>query len=246
MDIGNETGQDPELQVWALEHFRMMADKAIWRPEGTGLRYRKDGETTLVLEQRVNHPQAEAHHEQLKELYASVSITVLDDEVMLTDPSLSAEEAFRKEVQERQMIASAWKCECDMLLKDMELFLGVPTFMGEREVLFDDGETRTIEDWGVAIECNSCSKIITMNPDDYNLLAGDDLFMRYKCDKDHYMIALSRQQMYDMAEANELGILVGATCPESGDKVPPWMWGTYCKRVSVEELNFDVALLEEE
>ena len=229
----NKTEQDPELQVWALEHFRMMADKAIWRPDGTGLRYRKLDETTLVLEQRVDHPQAEAHHKQLKELYESVDVIVLDDEVMITDAALSAEEAFRREVQERQAIASAWKCDCGTLLKDMELSNGVPTFMGDREVLFDDGETRGIEDWGIEVNCHGCGKDIMMNPDDFNLLAGDDLFMRYKCDEDNYMVALTRQQMYDMAEANELGVLVGSECPDSGDKVPPWMWGTYCKRVPV-------------
>tara|TARA_R110002012_G_scaffold194939_2_gene363170 strand:- start:1551 stop:2279 length:729 start_codon:yes stop_codon:yes gene_type:complete len=232
MDIENNTEQEPELQVWALEHFNQMAPKAVWRPDGTGLRYRKIDDLTLMLEHRVDHPQAEAHHAQLKSLYESVNITVVDDNVMITDAALSAEEAFRREVEERQAIAGMWKCECGVLLKDMELSKGVPVFMGERETLFDDGETRTIEDWGIKVQCSDCPKPIMMNPDDYNLLAGDDLFMRYKSvndeENDVWLSAMTRQQMYDTAVAGELGILVGAECPVSGGKVPPWMWGTYC------------------
>ena len=60
--------------------------------------------------------------------------------------------------------------------------------------------------------------------------------MRYKADEDTFMVAMTRQQMYDTAENGELGVLVGSECPDSGMKVPPWMWGTYCKRVPVEEL----------
>jgi len=60
--------------------------------------------------------------------------------------------------------------------------------------------------------------------------------MRYKSDEDTYMVAMTRQQMYDTAQTGELGVLVGSECPDSGEKVPPWMWGSYCKRVTVEEL----------
>ena len=70
---------------------------------------------------------------------------------------------------------------------------------------------------------------IAMNPDDYNLLAGDDLFMRYKNDYG-FVRALTRQQMFEMSNNGELGVLVGSECPDTGAKVPPWMWGTYCDR----------------
>ena len=250
MDIEEDTNtEDPELQVWALEHFNQMALKAVWRPDGTGLRYRKKDETTLELEHRVDHPQSEAHHARLTELYASVNINMINDNVMVTDAALSAEEAFRREVEERQAIAGAWSCECDTLLKDMILENGVPIFVGDREVLFDDGETRTIEDWGIKLECLKCSKEIVMNPDDYNLLAGDDLFMRYQTlndeEKPIWLHALSRQQMFEMSQNNELGILVGSECPISGAKVPPWMWGTYCA-IQQEDFEDTIALSEEE
>ena len=35
-----------------------------------------------------------------------------------------------------------------------------------------------------------------------------------------------------VCKSEELGVLVGSECPDTGEKVPPWMWGTYCKRVA--------------
>ena len=33
--------------------------------------------------------------------------------------------------------------------------------------------------------------------------------------------------MKEMADAGIEGVVLGSTSPETGDKVPPWMWGTY-------------------
>lgn len=220
---------EPELQVWMLEHFNSMAEGAIWRPEGTGLRYRKSGDLTLTLEQRIDHPESAAMHERIKSIAASVNLTVEDEDVLLTNASLSPEEAFRQEMQERQAIAASWTCECGTRLADLNLERGVPTYMGDREVLLDDGETSTVEDWAVSVYCSECDRSIDMNPDDFNLLAGDDLFMRYR-NSWGYVRALTRQQMFDMSNSGRLGVLVGSECPDTGEKVPPWMWGTYCDR----------------
>jgi len=221
---------DPELKVWMLEHFGRMAPGAVWRPEGTGLRYRKSGDDVLTLDHRIDHPDSVHHHERIVRLMESVNLRVEDDEVMVTPAALSAEDAFRQEMQERQAVASSWTCECGIRLADMDLENGTPTFMGEREILLDDGETSSIEDWAVVITCGECDgKEIPMNPDDYNLLAGDDLFMRYR-NEFGYLSAMTRQQMFEMASGDELGVLVGSECPDTGEKVPPWMWGTYCSR----------------
>lgn len=234
MDMTEEEFE-PELKVWALEHFNQMALKAVWRPDGTGLRYRKKDELTLELEHRIDHPDALAHHDKITKLYASVNINMTDDNTMVTDAALSAEEAFRREVEERQAIAGSWTCECGVLLKNMHLETGVPTYIGDRDILFDDGDTRAIEDWGIKMVCHECDNDLMMNPDDFNLLGGDDLFMRYKTKDGSWVSALSRQQMYDLSEAGEVGILVGGTCPIDGSKVPPWMWGTYCSVTNDDE-----------
>ena len=227
MDMNEEF--PPELQVWMLEHFGQMAPNGIWRPEGTGLRYRKTDDDTLTLDHRVDHPDSIHHHERIKRLMETVNLRVEDDDVMVTQAALSVEEAYMQEIQERQAVASAWQCECGTRLADMNLEEGTPSFMGEREILLDNGETDTIEDWAVNVTCQGCDTVIAMNPDDYNILAGDDLFMRYKNDLG-YLKAMTRQQMYEMASTDELGVLVGSECPDTGVKVPPWMWGTYCSR----------------
>ena len=226
---------EPELKVWALEHFNQMAIQAVWRPEGTGCRYRKTDEQTLTLEQRQDHPDAKLQHERITQLFASVNISMIDDNPMITSAALSAEEAFRQEMQERQAIAASWTNECGEALASLPLELAEPVYLGEREVLLDDGETATVEDWGVSVPSVGCGEgFVVMNPDDYNLLAGDALFMRYKSDEDTYLVAMTRQEMFDMTKTNELGVLVGSECPDTGVKVPPWMWGTYCKRVKAE------------
>jgi len=217
--------EDAELKVWMLEHVGRMAPGAVWRPDGTGLRYRKTDEVTLTLEQRINHEEAASMHERIKAIAESVNITVVDDNAMLTSPALSPEEAFRQELQEKQAIATSWATEDGTRLVDLPLEEAYPEFIGEREVLLDDGETASIDEWAIMVPHGDTT--IPMNPDDYNLLAGDDLFMRYHC-KFGYVRALTRQQMFDYAESGHGGFLVGKTCPHTGVKVPPWMWGTYC------------------
>ena len=200
MDMNEEFGD--ELKVWMLEHFMQMAPKAIWRPEGTGLRYRKLDDETLALEHRVDHPDSLHHHERIVRLLNAVNLKAVDDDVMVTPAALSAEEAFMREVEERQAIAGSWTTPDGTRLADLPLEEGVPTYMGEREVLLDDGETQTIEDWAVIVPYESGEDIV-MNPDDYNLLAGDDLFMRAKTSLG-WLRAMTRQQMYEAGKTREL------------------------------------------
>lgn len=223
-----EMKQNAELKVWAIEHFNQMAMHAIWRPDGTGLRYRKIADDGLQLEHRVDHPDTLIHHDKIVKLYESVNITMEDDNPMITPAALSAEEAYRMEIQERQAIASAWSCECGNKLSELDLENGVPTYLGDKEILLDDGETQTIQEWAFKVICE-CENVINMNPDDYNLLAGDGLFMRYKTTDNQWVHAMTRQEMLGFAETGKKGILVGKVCPLTQADIPPWLWGTYCR-----------------
>tara|TARA_R100000152_G_C6772763_1_gene199812 strand:+ start:119 stop:838 length:720 start_codon:yes stop_codon:yes gene_type:complete len=219
---------EPRLKIWMLEHFQTMASGAIWRPEGTGLRYRKEGETTLILEHRVDHPDSIHHHERMKRLCNDVAIVVEDDDVMVTSPALSAEEAYMREIQERQMDAARWTCKCDKKLADFDFEQAPPVYLNDREILLDNGDTASVEEWAIKLYCANCDDDILMNPDDYNILAGDALFMRYRSANGDWLKAMTRGEMLETAEAGATGILVGKTCPLARGKVPPWMWGTYC------------------
>lgn len=224
----DEWKPDANLKVWAMEHFNQMAMHAIWRPDGTGLRYRKTADNALTLEHRVDHPDTLIHHTKIVKLYESVNIEIEDDNPMVTPAALSAEEAYRMEIQERQAIASAWSCSCGVKLSELDLESAVPTYLGDKEILLDEGDTQTIEEWAFRVVCD-CKEIINMNPDDYNLLAGDSLFMRYKTSDNQWVHAMTRQEMLMYADSGQKGILVGSRCPLTQERIPPWVWGTYCK-----------------
>ena len=74
----------------------------------------------------------------------SVNIGVREHNVMRAAPALSPEEAFRQELQEKQAIATSWTTEDGTRLVDLPLEEAYPEFIGEREVLLDDGETASI------------------------------------------------------------------------------------------------------
>ena len=40
-------------------------------------------------------------------------------------------------------------------------------------------------------------------------------------------MALTRHQMREMADGGITGVVLGSNAPDTDDKVPPWMWGTY-------------------
>ena len=110
----------------------------------------------------------------------------------------------------------------------MGLELSKPNFVSEQEVLLDNGDTDMLEVWAYTIDCPDCDADITVDPDDYHLLTNDRLFMRYKNNEGTIMQALTRREMMTMGDAGEVGVLVGTVDPHTGEKVPPWLWGTYC------------------
>ena len=130
MDVNEDF--DPELRVWMLEHFNKMAPGAVWSPEGTGLRYRKTGDDVLTLDHRVDHPDSLHHHERIVRLMETVNLRVEDEGAMVTPAALTAEDAFRQEMQERQAIAASWTTEDGTLLADLPLEDAYPAYLGDR------------------------------------------------------------------------------------------------------------------
>jgi len=110
---------------------------------------------------------------------------------------------------------------------DMDLVKAKPHFLATQEILLDDGETEEVEVWAYMLEC-MCGQFMNVDPDDYHLMAGDQMFMRYSNNKGLTMQAMTRRQMIDAAESERFGVLVGKTDPQTEEKIPPWMWGTYC------------------
>ncbi len=92
-----------------------------------------------------------------------------------------------------------------------------------------NGTTVPIDLCRVVIGCASCGQDINMDPDDYHLLAGDDLFMRWNSST-HKYVAQTREQLVDYAEGGAFdegiaGMFTILGKMRNGERVPPWMWG---------------------
>ena len=234
---------DEETKIWAKEHFDTMSVGGVWSPEGTGLTYQKTADNAWLLIRKMNHPSVTESHAAIATLMQSIDIDMIEGAEEIYNPPQNPEEAYMMETEHKQMIANTWKCECGKLIHEINLELSKPTFVSEQEILLDNGETDMIEVWVYSLDCPDCDANINIDPDDYHLLTDDRLFMRYKNNEGTIMQALTRREMMIMEATGELGALVGTVDPHTGEKVPPWLWGTYCSIGSEEEVKIN---LEEE
>ena len=203
-----------EMKNWAREHFGSIGIGGIWSPDGAGLTYQKLDDNTLMM---------------------AVGINIAEGEQVDYEPPTNPEQAYVMEQQHKMEIAQTWTHDCGKRICEMALDEAVAYFVSEQEVLMESGDTDTIEVWAYKMQCPECDGEINMDPDDYHLLAGDELFMQFVDSDGTKLQAMTRRQMIETADTNELGVLVGSCSPNTGAKVPPWMWGTYCRIIGDEE-----------
>lgn len=226
--IEDDWEPNEEAIEWAKQHFAHIGVGGVWSPDGSGVTYVRQDDDTFALMRMVDHPTATAHHARFKKLFDAVGIELLEgDGAVLVPPAMSAQENAEQEFEHKRQIAQGWRCECDYPLANFDLENRKDVFVEDKEVLLSNGDTHPVEVWSCNVICPSCDKEVTMDPDDYNLLAGDELFMRWTDSDGCVYVALTRHQMKEMADAGIEGVVLGSTSPETGDKVPPWMWGTY-------------------
>jgi|TARA_R100001509_G_scaffold75890_1_gene42474 hypothetical protein len=224
-----------EMKQWAKEHFGSIGIGGIWSPDGAGLTYQKVDENTWKLVKRMNHPDVMENHARFATLMMSVGINMAEGEQVDYEPPTNPEQAYIMEQQHKMEIAQTWTHDCGKRICEMDLEKAVAHFVSDQEVLLETGDTDTVEVWAYRLQCPECDGEINMDPDDYHLLAGDDLFMQFVDSDGTILRAMTRRQMIDTADTNELGVLVGTSSPNTGAKVPPWMWGTYCRIIGDEE-----------
>ena len=218
-----------DMKTWAKEHFDNMGIGGVWSPEGTGLTYQKATDDSWKVIRMMNHPTVQENHMRFSTIMMSVGINMVMGDEVAYDPPASSEEAYAQETAHRMEIAKSWACAgCGHKLAEMELDLAKPQFVQMQEILLDTGDTHEVEIWAYDLVCPSCSDVTKIDPDDYHLLAGDQLFMRYKNANGTLMRCLTRREMVELADRGELGVLLGSKDPETGERVPTWMWGTYC------------------
>tara|TARA_R110000751_G_scaffold35335_2_gene86872 strand:+ start:2498 stop:3235 length:738 start_codon:yes stop_codon:yes gene_type:complete len=236
----NEWKPDRKLKEWALKHFAEMQIGGIWMPDGSGLTFVKVSENTWSLKSKVENAEAEDNLQRMKVLMFDVGFTLLEDTTQVLPEPTNAEEARMMEIHMKRDIAQNWAASDGTLLKDMGLEDIWPSFIEDKEILLDNGETATVQVWAYVLTNPNNDEEISIDPDDYHLLMGDKYFMRFRTPEFDYH-ALSREEMIediDTHEGHTSGVGVGSkhiggNQTHSGRvvKIPPWMWGTYCQQL---------------
>ena len=215
-----------DLINWGNEHFASMAVDSIWSPDDSGVTFRKTDDKTYALVYRMNHPVSEEHYERLTILLRECGYTVEEpDDVQVVTPPLNPQAQAHMEFERRQEIARAWVCECSYPLANCDLDNTECEYVETVEAQTDTNETVPIDLWRYMLKCSNCDKVNSVDPDDFHLLAGDELFMKW-----NGYIALTRAQLKDFADAGmfDEGYDNGITVlgqERNGERVPPWLWG---------------------
>lgn len=231
--MSEEWKADEGLRTWMKEHFASMAVGAIWMPENAGITYQKKEGNTLALLRLVDTEGCRGNHERMKTIAWDLGYTIEDKDAELVPEPRSQMEAQMQELDMKRRIAQGWADEDGTLLVDMNLDAVYPRFVEDKEVLLDNGDTTTVEVWEYPLLNPNTEKVLSIDPDDYHLLKGDDRFMQYVNESGQLMRALDRAGMIRAIDDGNLGVLVGTKDPNTGERVPPWMYGTYCEVSSV-------------
>lgn len=224
--MNEEWKPDDELKKWAEQHFAQMSVGGVGMPEASGLTYVKESETVWLLKSMMNTPDVQTNHVRMVELMNAVGVSCDDQHVQLLPPPENEEQAWAQELHMKREIAQGWADKDGTLLVDMALASLYPSYIEDKEMLLENGDTTNIEIWGYIATNPNTNKTMTIDPDDYHLLMGDEYFMRMKVD-DTILTALSREQMIEHIDGGGEVVSLGSKLEDM--KVPPWMWGTTCK-----------------
>tara|TARA_Y100001973_G_C5206570_1_gene341868 strand:- start:376 stop:1107 length:732 start_codon:yes stop_codon:yes gene_type:complete len=220
----------PEQQVELL--LSGLAIGALWEPAGHGLTYMKTGDREVELMVQQDNAESAQSRVRLGILMAKTGWQVKEDNVQIApSENLSPQQQYMKEQMKRQEIAqSTWKCtnpDCGCLLSAFPLEDATWLLVGQDKITDDEGNEHDAEIWAVNITCPVCSTLISMEPLEFAMLAGDDLMMSYRTPKVQ-LEALDRNTIVRMIDSNPGAdniIITGSFCPFSGALLPPHVRG---------------------
>ena len=229
-DMSEEWKANKELTEWARNHFKGMNAGGVWMPEGSGLTYRKGDDKSWTLVQMVDSDDARDNHNRMKTLMWDAGITINDGDYKTLPQPQSAEEAHMMDLHMKRELAQTWTDKDGTLLTDMGLADVFPEFVEDREILLVDGNATSIEIWAYKALNPNTGEYISIDPDDFHLLMGDDHFMRFEAVGCRFF-ALTRGEMVEFIDNGEPrgGRGVGVGSRIGADRVPPWLWGSYCR-----------------
>ena len=222
------TGEDIE---WTLGHLAGLKIGGVWAPGGTGLEYERTGEEELTLRRITQHPESGEMHRRVLATLDNTDWMIDETQTEMVVPSLNPQEAQYQELLRQQEIAAQWDCpnaECDHKLVDMPLENGEWQNQGMQAALDDEGQGIEIERWVVSLECDECTTEFQIDPQDYGLLGGDDLFFQWRTPTGTFTV-LTREQVVDLVDGGVTDDMCTPLGSEyNGGPVPLHMRGTYC------------------
>ncbi len=219
---------------WARDHFSATPISGVWAPDGTGLVFSKSGRRSWTLLRAVDHTTVRETLSGIRALMFDLGYTLSDEETIWDEAPKTREEAEEIEAMQKRDIANSWTDTDGTMLKDMDPYNSFPRLVGTREVESVDGEMVETEIWAYPLVNPNTGTEVELDPEDFRLLTDDRHFMRYKNSMGTVFQALTRKEMMDEADMvrDADGELVGRVDRDTGERVPSWLWGTYCKRFS--------------
>jgi len=231
--------ETPEEQIEML--LSGLAIGAIWEPAGHGLTYMKIGEREVELMVQQDSSESAQSRVRFGILMAKAGWQVKEDKVQVSPvENLSPQQQYMKEQMMRQEVAqSTWKCQtpdCGCLLSAFALDKADWVLVAQEKMEDEHGIEQDVEVWAVNITCPVCNTMISMEPLEYAMLAGDDLMMSYRTPAAQ-LEALDRPtiiKIMDSGKGNTEVVITGSFCPFSGALLPPHVRGAV---VSFKELE---------
>ena len=219
---------------WTVGHLETIQIGGVWAPGGAGTEYERTGERELSLMRIVQHPDAGEMHSRILRTLSETDWIVVEENAEMVVPPLNPQEAQFQELLRQQEIAAGWICQgegCEQRLVNMPLEDAQWVSHGMQAALDLEGKAIEQERWSVLVVCDACGTELHLDPQNYGLLGGDELFFRWAMPNGVYTV-LTREQVVEMVDsgvADDVCLALGSSLYEnSGIPVPPHMRGTYC------------------
>ena len=226
------TPTDTDLE-WTRAQLDALGMGEVW--DAGEMKYQRTGEAQLTLLTRTERA-TEAHGRVL------IALESLEWECVDGDAIITPDDPV-EQLQQAQEFAREWRCpneECETLLVDCDLDAAAWVNMGMQPAIALDGSEMEAERWLVDVPCISCATPVPMNPLEYALIAGDDLFHTFSTPEVTYRV-LSREQTIALIDEGGEGFALGSR-GINNEAIPPHMQGAFC----TVEIESDTSLLEEE
>lgn len=222
----------PEIVSWGKEHFDKVPINGVWAPEGLGFVFMRVSNDTYELTRCVQHPESMRALAGVRSLLWDLGYKINDGNVVWDEAPRTQEEVDRISQEHLNEVISSWRCGCGFPLREMDNERVSAVMLSEEETLLDNGDTHMIEVWAYPVKCQ-CGEVINVDPMDFRTIVGDERYHRHTVKGIEYQ-ALTRDQIitalesdYDAQDYTPVGKMI------DGEKVPPWLWGLFCKKVIV-------------